>query len=131
MGEHGAQHHLDVVYGEVAVIAGWDLRQLSLHLGSVVRQNLPLAQGLRAFSAAEAVSPAIARRTALDRVASHIEEGMPLADAMDTEPGCFPPHYRALVRAGERGGNLARVFARLAVKSSSRVVRKRHPKDEP
>ncbi|MHC5057453.1 MAG: type II secretion system F family protein [Planctomycetota bacterium] len=103
-----------VVYGEVAVIAGWDLRQLSLHLASVVRQNLPLAQGLRAFSAAEAVSPAIARRTALDRVASLIEEGMPLADAMDTEPGCFPPHYRALVRAGERGGNLAGVFARLA-----------------
>ncbi len=110
-----------VVYGEVAVIAGWDLRQLSLHLASVVRQNLPLAQGLRAFAATEAASPAIARRTTLERIAARVEEGMPLALAMDLEPGLFPPHYRALVRAGERGGNLARVFARLA--ETSRVDR--------
>jgi type II secretory pathway component PulF len=103
-----------VIYGEVAVIAGWDLRQFSLHLASVVRQNLPLAQGLRAFAEGEAGSPALSRRMALDNIASHLEEGMPLADAMDTESASFPPHYRALVRAGERGGNLARVFARLA-----------------
>jgi len=103
-----------VVYGEVAVIAGWDLRQLSLHLASVVRQNLPLEQGLRAFASGEAASPAIARRTSLEQIAQHVEQGMMLSDAMATVPGCFPPHYRALVRAGERGGNLARVFARLA-----------------
>ena len=37
-----------------------------------------------------------------------------MSAAMATAPGCFPPHYRALVRAGERGGNLGRVLQRFA-----------------
>lgn len=108
-----------IAYGETTELGGWDARQLSMHLASMVRQNLPLGEGLRAY--ARGLTGVIFRRTGviLNEIADLLDEGSSLSDALDRHPGAFPAHYRALVRAGERGGNLGRVLARLAETSGA------------
>lgn len=49
----------------------------------------------------------------LEGIADATDNGSPLSDALDGHPRFFPAAYRALVRAGERSGNLARVAGRL------------------
>jgi type II secretory pathway component PulF len=50
-------------------------------------------------------------------MADLVDNGTPLAAAMDAYPAAFPPGYRALVRAGERGGSPGRLLESLAASS--------------
>ncbi len=53
-------------------------------------------------------------RTLLARVLDGVRGGASLADAMAAQGGTFPPFYVSMVRAGESGGALESVLARLA-----------------
>jgi len=46
-------------------------------------------------------------------LAEHVAEGGEISDAMEMQPDVFPRIHIAMVRAGERGGFLEQVFARL------------------
>jgi type IV pilus assembly protein PilC len=82
------------------------------YLGAVVRRNLPLGSSLSAFAGELSVWRS-RPRAMLERIADDTDNGMSLADALDRHPRTFSKAYRALVRAGERGGNLAHVIERL------------------
>lgn len=65
-------------------------------------------------------------REALNSVASDIESGLALSEAMARRPREFPRLYVAMVRAGEIGGVLDEVLERIAsVLERDRAVRKR------
>lgn len=69
---------------------------------------------LRAFRllAAEVENPALQER--LNEVASDIQSGSTIADALAKHPKVFSPFYVAMVRAGEETGRLDETFAFLA-----------------
>jgi type II secretory pathway component PulF len=101
-----------LVYAETARSSSWSLSQFTAFLASAVRRNLPLGPAVRAYLD-ELPRWRFLARKALRDVAGALEEGRPLADGLDDHPGVFPAHYRAIVRAAERGGNLAAVLGRL------------------
>ncbi len=82
------------------------------YLGAIVRRNLPLGSSLSAF-ASELFVWRTRSRALLEGIADDTDNGMSLADALDRHARIFPKAYRALVRGGERGGNLAHVMERL------------------
>lgn len=47
------------------------------------------------------------------QLAEHVAEGGEISDAMEMQPAIFPRIHVAMIRAGERGGFLEQVFARL------------------
>lgn len=75
----------------------------------VIRQNFPLPGAIAAY-AADLDGFAGFRRWALEEIARRLEAGTPLSQALTLEPRRFPAPYLALIRAGERGGNLAAVL---------------------
>ncbi|WZO99922.1 type II secretion system F family protein [Isosphaeraceae bacterium EP7] len=76
-------------------------------LASLTEGSLPLPGGLRAL-AGELTQGRV--RSALLAVASRIEQGEPLHDAIDAEGRRFPGHLRGLILAGVRSGRLAEVL---------------------
>jgi hypothetical protein len=50
----------------------------------------------------------------LSTIRDRVARGEPLATALAAHPETFPPLYLGLVRAGERSGDLAGAFTRLA-----------------
>jgi type IV pilus assembly protein PilC len=65
-------------------------------------------------------------REALACVASDVENGLPLSDALARHPREFPRLFVAMIRSGEAGGVLDEVLERLAsVLERDRAVRKR------
>jgi len=92
---------------------GWSLAHFTSFLASVVRRNLPLGQSLEAYAADLPWAGGLARRTMLRTMAGRVDNGQPLSEVMACYPGTFPAAYRALVRAGERSGNLGAVLAQL------------------
>jgi general secretion pathway protein F len=87
-----------------------DVLELTRALASLLPAGLPLAKALDAARgvAGEQV------RDALDDVKRRVERGESLADALRAWPGLFPPVYTGLVHAGERAGDVASAFTRLA-----------------
>ncbi len=63
----------------------------------------PLPEGIRRF-ARHIRNPSFKRT--LDRVALGLSAGENLSDALAAEKGRFPPGWVALVRIGEKGGDL-------------------------
>lgn len=90
----------------------WSLAHFTAYVAACVRRNLPLGSSISAY-AGDLPAGARGVRRALLGIADAVDNGVPLADAMDRRPAALPGWYRALVRAGERGGNLARVLDRL------------------
>jgi type II secretory pathway component PulF len=88
----------------------WPLGHFSTYLAAVVRRNLPLGSSLSAYAQDFGGYPS----RELVAIADAVDSGQSLADALDARPWVFPAYYRALVRAGESGGNLARILDRLA-----------------
>jgi general secretion pathway protein F len=88
-----------------------DVLEVTRALAALVPAGLPLAQALEA-SAHVASGPTAA---VLATVQARVEHGESLAAALAAHPGLFSPLYVGLVRAGERSGNLAGAFGRLAV----------------
>ena len=79
-------------------------------LADLLRAGVPLLRSLRLVGR----NKSTARLSAImSDVAEEVADGEPLADAMAKHAGVFPPIHVAVVRAGERGGFLEIVLARL------------------
>lgn len=80
-------------------------------LAALIEAGLPLDRALAASSREGAQGP-------LGKIAEQLREavrrGRPLALAMEQYPEAFTPTHRALVQAGEAGGNLAACLRRMA-----------------
>jgi type II secretory pathway component PulF len=79
-------------------------------VAALLQAGLPLA---RALSAAAHVAGA-ETRPVIEAVRECVARGESLAGALSGHPALFSPLYIGVVRAGERSGDLAGVFARLA-----------------
>lgn len=91
---------------------GADLQAvLTRQMAVLLAAEMPLEAALDAVRASGEAS-------ALDAVAARAKvalmEGSPLADALETSGAGLPRYYIAALRAGERAGDLAAVFAELA-----------------
>jgi general secretion pathway protein F len=87
-----------------------DVLEVTRALAALLPAGLPLA---RALAAASEIAPGSVAQ-ALEAVRAKVERGERLATALEEHPALFPPLYVGLVRAGERGGDLAGAFSRLA-----------------
>jgi len=90
----------------------WSLAHFTAYVAATVRRNLPLGSSLSAY-ARDLPPRRFGKRKALFMIADAVDNGSSFADALDGRAAVFPGWYRALVRAGERGGNLAPVLDRL------------------
>ena len=98
-----------------------ELASATRRLGSLLAAGLPL---IEALAAAAELSPATTAR-ALTVVAGRVREGSGLADALGVDGARFPHVYRASVRAGEAGGDLAATLGRLADHLDAALARRR------
>jgi general secretion pathway protein F len=87
-----------------------EVLELTRAVAALLKAGLPLA---RALGAAAHVASG-ATRDATGAVRARVERGESLADALGAYPALFSPLYVGLVRAGERSGDLAGAFERLA-----------------
>lgn len=81
-------------------------------LGDLLRAGVPLLRALRLLGRGKA-NPRLA--AVWNQVADAVQDGERLADAMGEHPRVFASVQVAMVRAGERGGFLDDVFARLSL----------------
>ncbi len=81
-------------------------------LSDLLRAGVPLLRALRLLGRGKA-NPKLA--SVWNQVADGVQDGERLGDAMAQHPGVFAAVQVAMVRAGERGGFLDEVFARLSV----------------
>jgi len=100
------------IHGALAGAWGWDLARFTSFLASTLRRNLPLGSSLAAFAQEMSVLRPARRRMILG-IADATDNGSPLSEELDKHNHVFPEAYRALVRAGERSGNLATMAERL------------------
>ena len=91
----------------------WSLAHFTSHLAAAVGRNLPLGQAIEAYAADLPLLATSAKRAMLCTIAWEVDNGRPLSEVMSAYPGVFPEAYRALVRAGERSGNLGGVLGQL------------------
>lgn len=87
-----------------------EVLEVTRALAALLPVGMPLTQAL---GAAQNVGTRDVR-AALGAVRGRVERGEMLADALAAHGALFPPLYAGLVRAGERSGDLAGAFARLA-----------------
>lgn len=79
-------------------------------LADLLRAGVPLLRGLRLLGRSKS-NPRLA--ATMDKVADAVADGQRLADAMAAHAEVFPPVQIAMVRAGEKGGFLDAVLARM------------------
>ncbi|MBT8486020.1 MAG: type II secretion system F family protein [Phycisphaerales bacterium] len=92
---------------------GVSARQLATayrQLSDLLRAGVPLLRGLRLLGRGRA-NPRLAG--VLEKIADEVAEGGPLADGLAAHPEIFPAIHVAMIRAGERGGFLEPVLARM------------------
>lgn len=87
-----------------------DLIMLSRQLEVLLNAGVPLVRAL-SVAAEQSRSPRLAR--AVEDVRKSIEQGHLLSEAMEAQPKIFPEIFVNLVRAGELGGLLPAMLARL------------------
>ena len=80
-------------------------------LATLVKAGMPLLRALRTVS--EQLDPGPLREVFV-AVASDVESGVKLSEALSSHPRWFPPFYVNMVRAGEVGGLLDEILKRLA-----------------
>ncbi|HYD31118.1 MAG TPA: type II secretion system F family protein [Azospirillaceae bacterium] len=88
-----------------------DVMVLTRSLATLVGAGVPLDRSLQILMRVAENEPA---RLFLSRVLERLQGGAPLADALAPHAGLLPGTYTAMVRAGEEGGALGPVLARLA-----------------
>lgn len=93
-----------------------EIEQFNAQLAVVTRSGLPLAPAIAAMSR-DIRSPRL--RALLAGLQADLEGGKPLEEALARHPESFSPTYMALIRAGERSGNLPAVFLHLSDYSRS------------
>ncbi len=91
-------------------ISGIDLSIATRQLATLIGAGIPLVESLSALS--EQVESA-RLKAVIGSVRDKVNEGAALADAME-QSGAFSALYVSMVRAGEAGGALEQVLARLA-----------------
>jgi len=79
-------------------------------LADLLRSGVPLLRGLRLLGRNRS-NARLAR--VMNEIAEQVADGARLADAMASKPDVFPDVHVAMVRAGEAGGFLESVLARL------------------
>jgi type IV pilus assembly protein PilC len=76
-------------------------------LESLTKAAIPLEKGLRTL-AADAGSPQM--RNLLNEIASNLEAGIPIEEAIDKRQAQFPPLYGMMLRAGIKTGHLSEML---------------------
>ncbi len=80
-------------------------------LATLVKAGMPLLRALRTVSDQLDPGPL---RDVFAMIASDVESGVKLSEALSTHPRWFPPYFVNMVRAGELGGLLDDILKRLA-----------------
>lgn len=81
-----------------------------MQMSDLLRAGVPLLRGLKLLAGRRA-RPAVS--AVFRELAEAVEKGSDLGAAMANLPGVFPPVHVAIVRAGEKGGFLEDVLAKL------------------
>src|SRR6516165_7333969 len=90
-------------------LTGADAAELSSQIAALTRSGLPLAQGLAALGAE---LPRGHLRASLEDLATALESGMPLEEAVKAHDRSIPPHLRGLIVAGMRSGEMSNLLDR-------------------
>ncbi len=88
-----------------------DVVVMTRQLSTMINAGLPLVEAFRLIGRG---SDNAAMRKVINQVASDLEAGQPLQDALAAHPHVFDELYVNMVRAGEKGGILDTVLDRLA-----------------
>ena len=88
-----------------------DLLPITRELATLLQAGLPLDRAMSVMIDLAAQGPA---RELMEEVREKVRGGATLADALAAHSAVFPNYYAGMVRAGEAGGNLEGVLARLA-----------------
>lgn len=88
-----------------------DVAQLTREMATLLKAGLPVD---RALAFARELVTGGPRATFLNGVLDSVKGGASLADAMSRQGAALPPYYIGMIRAGESGGTLQAVLARLA-----------------
>jgi len=99
------------LFQKKAKIKPQDIVIMTRQLSTMVDAGLPLVE---AFKMIAKGNDNAAMRKVIDEVASDIESGQPLQEALASHPDVFDDLYVNMVRAGEQGGILDTVLDRLA-----------------
>jgi len=91
-------------------VSSGQLAMSYVQLADLLRAGVPLLRGLKLLSRKKSGARLAAAYGAL---AESVSEGEELAEAMSRSPDVFPRVHVAMVRAGEKGGFLEDVLARL------------------
>lgn len=92
-------------------ISNAELTWATREMASMLAASMPLEAALRGVIEEAEKKPT---RDAFTAVLEDVLSGTPFAKALASRPRDFPEVYRALVNAGEKSGELARVMERLA-----------------
>jgi general secretion pathway protein F len=92
-------------------VTGQDVTNLTRELATLLQAGLPLDRGMTIMI--DLTRPG-AVRTLIEGLRDAVRGGATLADAVQAQSGLFPNYYVGMVRAGEAGGTLEAVLARLA-----------------
>jgi type II secretory pathway component PulF len=84
---------------------------LSSQIAGLAQAGLPLAQGLAALGEE---MPRGRLRGSIERLATTLESGVPLEEALKTQASSIPPHLRGLVIAGMRTGEMGDLLGRFS-----------------
>ncbi len=96
-----------------------DLVMFTRQLSAMVGAGVPL---LRALNSLKQHSESAALQGVLEIVIREVEEGAPLADALEKSPGTFSDVYVNMVRAGEAAGILDEILKRLALQQEKNAT---------
>lgn len=88
-----------------------ELALLFRHLGAMVESGVSLGEGIDVL---RRDSPNQHLHHVLDEVGRALRKGRPLSEALERFPFTFSPAHLALVRAGERSGQLSALLADIA-----------------
>ncbi|HKJ70497.1 MAG TPA: type II secretion system F family protein [Gammaproteobacteria bacterium] len=94
-----------------AKIKTHDVVVMTRQLSTMINAGLPLVE---AFKLIARGSDNATMRKVVDQVASDLESGQPLQEALSAHPQVFDELYVNMVRAGEKGGILDTVLDRMA-----------------
>ncbi len=92
-------------------LTGHEAADLSSQIAGLARAGLPLAQGLAALGEE---MPRGRLRRSIVRLATTLESGIPLEQALKTHEASIPPHLRGLVIAGLRSGEMGDLLGRFS-----------------
>jgi type IV pilus assembly protein PilC len=88
-----------------------DLAIMTRQLATMINAGVPIVRSLNTL---KSQTDSANLKTVLSKVASEVEGGKPLSDALEKFPKVFSPVYVYMARAGEAGGILDDILNRLA-----------------